>query len=422
MEKSMCKKHILMAFMREGMLISNVLRTITDQEPYMRKLLTQMTSEGLLAKGCVTGKRHSRKWTLTYRRITPKGVQWLIDNCADEYPWLKYIPVPVPRFSVTQDLSGMRFARFLRSVSASVLFSNFGIETAQYKNLERTLTDEHKMITFRTLKANAIAAYEQTLKLPESASVDALVDAPVRRYYHSRDLKDVFALSESEAKQYMFSTHIGLLINRSYSYFIYYADVGGPLFERNVIERARTSARRYIRANNLTDEGFGVCERGIVLCKNSKDFESMFRLNYNRIQNRTGINEVNKGICYVFRNIYAVPLNSLSVYALDDILHYADEVENITIEQLLRIDTGFERTNTRIIPLTYNGIKTYVGTSMELGCMQRFFIEAVSEHNRNEKYMIVCYQYQEEYYKRIFPDNVCYYHVTDDMLHPAELE
>ena len=40
-------------------------------------------------------------------------------------------------------------------------------------------------------------------------------------YFHSRDISQYFKLTEDEIQQHIFSTHIGLLISRGKSYFIY---------------------------------------------------------------------------------------------------------------------------------------------------------------------------------------------------------
>ena len=46
-----------------------------------------------------------------------QGVQWLIDNWFDEYPWLRYLQNPVPKFTLTQITNAENLGRFLKSIN-----------------------------------------------------------------------------------------------------------------------------------------------------------------------------------------------------------------------------------------------------------------------------------------------------------------
>ncbi len=51
---------------------------------------------------------------------------------------------------------------------------------------------------------------------------------------------------------------------------------------------------------------------------------------------------------------------------------------------------------------------------MDLVKLQRLYNMSKSEDNRNKTYVIVCYEWQEEYYKTVMPDNVKYYKIKNN--------
>ena len=92
-------------------------------------------------------------------------------------------------------------------------------------------------------------------------------------YYYSRDISEIFELNLKEVQQHILSSHIGLLISRGKSYFIYATTPSGIKYDSSSVKRARISVSHFLFTNNITDEQYNAVQKGIIFCKNSNEFE-----------------------------------------------------------------------------------------------------------------------------------------------------
>ena len=405
MEKNQVKSMVLLMFMEEGMVLPSAFKTLTDDKKYVSNLLAKLTSEGYICNRRITVKSQNRKYAVTYKAICPKGVQWLIDNCSDEYPWLRYLPNPVPKFVLTTGTNSENLNRFLKSISASIIFSNFGIKT--FKRSVQTNTSSAKSVNFQKMVSEAKEQYEQDkiqhgIKTESNKKYEDI-------YFHSRDISQYFKLTKDEIQQYKFSTHTGLLISRGKSYFVYTSTPRGIKFNSSSVNRARISATHYLFTNSITNEQYGAVQRGIIFCKNSKEFELTFKTN-KQVEKKKGFVK-GETLKQMFHKLFLLPVCRESMYTLDEILTYQDDLHERAISELMRRDTQFKKVKNSVFEMQYNNCETLVGIDMDIIKLQNVYDVITEEQNRDKTYVIVCYEWQKEYYERIMPDNLHYYTV-----------
>ena len=406
------QKHILMAISNEGIAMPNALLALSDSPRYAYEMLYKLTKSELLSDGGFLIKPHESGYgyTVRYKAITVKGLQWLIENVADEYEWLNYIPQPIPPFTHTKGISNNNLFRQLKTITASILFGQFNIETMIPENCIDT-NDEN---SYRCMIHEAKNAHYKTLNRKLTDDVRRSMDI----YIQSRDIAEQFRLSREEVNQFAFTQHIGLLISCSKSYFVYCTSQNGLKIQNKGIERARLSAMAYLINNGLSKVRENVCKSGIVLCKNINEYKHFFDDNYAVIGNdKTNIGL--KGLYASFDKLYIVPINRSGLYLLDNILTYREKLHEIASARIIDNYEGFRKTESRIYELNYNGIPAYIGIDMEQCSLQRLISDsfiALSETNRYA-YCIVCYDWQEEYYRRIIPRNVILYSIKSTLLY-----
>lgn len=395
MDVSKGKREILMCFMREGILLPIAINTITEHLKYTKNLLSDLTKDGYISNRKINIRAYNRTVAVTYKSIRPKGVQWLKDNCCREYPWLRYLPNPVPKFSTRQISNTAVLYKFLQSVTASIIFSNFGINTVETyqetKNSKRT-------VYFKEMVMKARADYAR-----EQSNNGKIIEQNLNKsniYYHSRDISSCFSLTPEEVHQQAFSTHNGLLVIRSKSYFVYTGSANGVTLYKGSVNRARVSAGKLLFQNSITDELYNACQDGIIFCKNAKEWENTFR---QLVIPRKSGKEQNMN--ELFGHLHLLPIRRESMYELDMILYHGIELTGYMRKKLMGYDGAFVETD----DFLYKGNRTVIGFDMDIVKLQRLYRESMSDMNRNNMFVIVCRKWQVEFYKRVMPNNVIYY-------------
>ena len=399
MENETIKSKVLMACMYEGFLLPYSLKTITDNENFMSRTIQELTEKKLLTDRKITVKYKYTKYPINYKAITPKGVQYLIDNCSKVYPWLTYLPNPVPKFSLTQTNDVEQMYRLLKNVSATIMFQNFNIKTAI---INTECKSSAKNIFFKEMVFEAMSQYKKDNGITDNYSEEGA-------YYRSKDISKYFHVSKEEGQQYKFSQHIGILTLRSNSYFIYHAIQQGLKINIHLMKRIKQSAGRFIEENNINS--LPDIEKGIILCKNAAEFSKTFNRNYGPVSD--WINNTNKRLSRAFKTLYAVPINRNGVYMLDDILYFDDKLHEKAKEKLIEFNPNFKEGIGTITELTLNSSEAYIGIDMDMVKLQYFYHEVTD--NPNKRYTIICYKWQEEFYRKLFDNQVDYY-ITDTNL------
>ena len=402
MKKHIVRFKILMTLLNEGYAYDNVLRTLDDSIPFINKCISQMIDEKYIKTGkrsfVPKNKNKKEEISFTFKMITPKGVQWLIDNYANECGWLRYLPDPMPSFYINRHLSGSAVYRMAKSITASIMFSNVGIRTfSKSKSDKEELRDIVDQAKEKYRKDNGIKT--EDLFREEDGSVSA--------YYHGKDIKSTVAKLTDEGQQHAFLRNHGLLFNRSVSYLVYVTKAKGFVFRKRGVDRVRNTANAFVWENRLPYEKYGLGQRCIVFCKNEKEFADLFFANYRANQDTK--EKITMRDCFVC--IHAVPVSRKGVIMLADILNHMGGYEYDVVDLLSQEDTRYVNS---IVGVSHEDASVLIGTDMDMVKIEKFYAKIKQEPE--ERYIIVCHKWQKDYYQRIMSENVEYHCISDDFL------
>ncbi len=399
MSKSHIKYNILMCLMDNGIALSQTIKAVLGGTSQVGNYISILTRQGYIKRKDLPIRSNNRKYTIQYISITRQGVQWLIDNYPND-SYIPFLPNPVPRFRITDITNNDTIQKYLKSISASLMFKSIGIETAEQENKKATDT-----LYFIDMIEKAKRQYSIAQDKPINSTQIANALNTVTRYYHSRTIHDNFTLNQDEVAQYKFSTHIGLLLNCSIPYIIYASNPNGTVFQAKAVERAQLSVSTMLRM-----QGIGVSNElsnGIVFCKNGREFGKVF----NSLKDRMGQDQeqfMDRRLARIFKHLYAVPIQSANLPILKEILTYEDNYRIKIRDKLLSLDSSFQSTYSPITELDYDGTPAYIGTDMDL-CRIQYLYRNLS-YQKSVNVVIICYPHQQDYYERIMPkDRVSYY-------------
>ena len=167
--------------------------------------------------------------------------------------------------------------------------------------------------------------------------------------------------------------------------------------------------QEYLFRNNITDEKYNAVQKRIVFCKNSNKFELTFKTN-KPVEKKKG-SVKRESLKQMFHNLFLLPVCRESMYTLDEILTYQDDLHERAISELMRRDTQFKKVKNSAFEMQYSNCENLVGIDMDIIKLQNVYDVITEEQNRDKTYVVVCYEWQKEYYERIMPYNLHYYTV-----------
>lgn len=231
-----------MALMNEGYMSTDTISLLTNNADYYNVVRRNLLKNECIIKRKRTVSYQGIKRVVNYIAITPKGVQWLIDNCSNQYLWLKYLPNPVPDFSFQHVTNDVQFHRNIKTITASIIFSLFEIKTYR---IDEQINDT-KNTPFKTMinDAKKVCGFMWKLSLFKSSTkaVNFIAEKNYDNddaFFYSKDISKIASLTEQDINQYLFSSYIGLLSNCSVNYLIYrrYFNYSRRYYENTVLTR-----------------------------------------------------------------------------------------------------------------------------------------------------------------------------------------
>lgn len=120
---------ILTALLPDGILLPHALKTITDNQAYLRSVLTRLKHAGLVSDRHRTLKAPKATYTIRYLEIQSAALSWLKEH--SDIDWLSYLPDPLPSYTVSSDYSNSKLIRLLNSRTAEIVFSQLNIPTCR---------------------------------------------------------------------------------------------------------------------------------------------------------------------------------------------------------------------------------------------------------------------------------------------------
>ena len=239
-------------------------------------------------------------------------------------------------------------------------------------------------------------------------------DEPIHSnmFFYSNVIKEGFTSGGQEANQYKFSRNLGTVILDKKAYQIYHTVPSGLLFSKDGETRARIAVNAFIRANHIK-RPLSTTSSSILLCRNAREFERMFTRNYMSVRHWSGKRANTLTAIHGSGTLYAVPVNQKGVRLLDNLLNRS--ISPYEREKALReINPGFKK-ESMTGPVTFGDKEVQIAVNMDIGELQKFVHTA--KQNPDKGYMVVCYDWQVDYYSRILPDNIEIYVVPDGSLY-----
>ena len=296
------------------------------------------------------------------------------------------------------------------------MFERFNIPTHFMSRFNSESIEEQMAVSFREMIDKAKMDYLKATHQPND--IMRLEDTCNGIYFNSRDVRSDFPISEAEVNQHKFSSHIGLLVKNSASYLVYYAPPKGLLINIEATQRIRTYLRGFLVSNNypITND---FASEGIIFCRNAREFTNTVRVNQEQLEKRLQAkkkkrdNKIHPWLSSAFRKLYIIPLTNDSLFTLDNIFARRYGLHERIIKELGEAGMVFQRNSQHIFELWYDGAEAYIGIDFEMTKLQELIKEAEAKEKMNETFCVICYKWQEDFYKRILPKNVSYCHVPD---------
>ena len=284
--------------------------------------------------------------------------------------------------------------------------------------------NDTKKIPFKTMVNNAKKACKFTSKLSMFKSSSKAVNFIAGNVYnnndaffYSKDISKMTSLTEKDINQYLFASYIGLLVNCSINYLIYTTKPQGLLFKYGVVKREQQTAANFLMDLHNISTQSEVVLNGIVLCKNKKEFETLFKENQRLYDKRN--DKSNKRLGSMFNHLYAFIMIRPAIFVLGSILCFNGKQTRLLREHLIGANCGFKGDDVMYgSDFTYKGNPALIGVDMDLTNIQQFIININSRKDRDirngldpskRRYTVVCHKHQKEYYEAIMPENVDYY-------------
>ena len=395
-----------------GVLPPEVIYCINEKEDTLRKTLKRLTDRGCLDERKIHYLDKGNKRTYSYRVLTPKGLKWLAENAPDTegLEWLTALPVPLPNFVFGYTEGNDNLHRLLQKITASIMFNRVGIPTYVPAPTGMRKSYGPKTITYDEVVMTAKMRYVMV----NNGGMPIYEPIRSNMFFYSNVIKERFTSNRQEASQYKFSRNLGTVILDKGSYQVYHTVPSGLLFSKDGETRARIAVDSFIRTNNIEQPLYHITS-SILLCRNAREFERMFTRNYMSVRHWSGkrANTLKAIHGYeLFGSLYAVPVNQKGVRLLDNLFNNSI-VPYEREKALQKINPGFKKAHP-IKPVTFGDKEVQIAVDMDIGLLQKFV--HMAKQNPDKGYIVVCYDWQVDYYSRILPDNIEVYVVPDGSL------
>lgn len=120
---------ILTALLPNGILLPHALTTITDNQAYLRSVLTRLKHAGLVSDRNRTLKATKAKYNIRYLELQSAAMPWLKEHL--DIDWISYLPDPLPSYAVSSDYSNSKLIRLLNSRTAETVFCQLNIPSCR---------------------------------------------------------------------------------------------------------------------------------------------------------------------------------------------------------------------------------------------------------------------------------------------------
>lgn len=356
----------------------SVLTALSSVPNSVYRILRKFEEDGLVCMRTFTIEKRGRKLTRKYYVITKKGVEKLLTDYLEFYPWLSGFETEcATRFPLTGGavIKPERRNRLMK-IAVSTVMMNEAIGPVAPVLVEGK--DIEKNTWYGFLRNNWGEAYADETQFLDSVSV-----------------KRMFRTDEDVAlNDVMSDRYTGILLGTYNRALVYVPTNEGMTWRKNRVQREIQTMnsvcgmlRSHLRGSN-----------GIVLIPNVKEFKDLY-FDAQSVRGTEGAESLGSQM----EHLWFVPTNYIGIgqlrrIAYEDLNAKRDEVIASAVENV-----GLLRNKNSAFPLMDEEGRWYAyGADLDICVVQQMKI--YQERTPDMKIGIVCYQWQTAYYDQLFED------------------
>jgi hypothetical protein len=389
------KMKILYALLPRGIATRASLMCCGHDQNHVSITLQQMLKNNLLAKREIKLRSKPRVQKKRYLTITPAGFSHLVEH--SDLKVFDIVPYDAFRFSVRGNMSNEHIARILATNDAAIPLKQCGCQTELDRLLQR---GRDELNGLPAIVHDILSEYQEYGLQPDLLDEPSIEEAP--RFFSSLELLPLLKLDKNSASQYAFSTHVGALVTSMESFMLYRSGKRGIGWKANGARRYAVAAGVALRSINGVSHPGGI-RSAIIFCKNPREFYNVYRDPYH-LRKEDG--SYADGFGQPYAHLFSVLVQRDSLLVLLALIRLGVDADALIAEPL--VGAGLERNEGMLhedYPYAKSGRPVFLGVTMDMHKIRRF--EAQMKRYGGD-FGIVCYDWQAEYYGRIFPGVPCY--------------
>lgn len=425
---------VLYLALTKNLITNPALLLISKSSQSVYRVIRTAIENGHLKKQTDDFSENKCKFVLTYYYITSSGIKYLIENASDKILWLKFFTPFFSRFKTKGKYSSKRkLEKFLHTTTAAIMCEEIGARSSSYflttdtlsffntksskdwavneeieseggwfgtgHEVEATIDERNlKGLTLAEMVYEAIEKYKHTTSSTQNGIIKENYNL---KFVNSTEIKNSLARDSgnySMAYDFIRCRYTGFLQSRYKSLAIYVGSPAGLSWQRKFFKKEVSSHSLYsnkVSENSLVKYNDN---RAVLLVTNAKMFADIY---LDKNEKRAPNEKLGEG----FTHFFAVPINENGKKLLS---HLIEQNADTQKENIIReaIESNFYQANTEydeeLFPLK-NKTGTLIFLGVEMDIIQMLRLGVVMTKFPQNKYGILCFPWQTDYYKRIFP-------------------
>ena len=334
---------------------------------------------------------------MSYYAITATGISYLKNKCGESVPWLSHLESS-KRITVRgANQKPEQVEQFVRMSNTAAMMTGIGAVVPM-----SFLASADSEGTLNTLKAIVTSALAETKSQRQNRNSNHSIADPLY-FYSASNMKRSFGSADNvhDTSDYDFGRYTGMVESCSKSVLLYAASSAGMAWPYKVAMKEVNALKLFSHTSTIYNTVRYTDQRGGTFVKNARRLGDLYHDTKNRRKTREHLGNL-------FTNFYIIPMTYAGLQNFDSVIRTD---ENSHIEFLAdAVASGIyiynDSNDTELFPLkNMNGSIMMVGTAMDVIQMQR--LEITLKHRPDLNCGILCYLWQIEYYRKVFPKLKC---------------
>ena len=387
---SMCiLDKILYLLLTQSMLTRASLLTLAYSNTVVYDAINIALARRYISEGYVTYIVRGKKQKLSYYAITATGISYLKNKCGESVPWLSHLESS-KRITVRgANQKPEQVERFVRMSNTAAMMTGIGA-VVPMSFLASTESN--------TLEAIVTSALAETKSQRQNRNSNHSI-ADSLYFYSASNMKRSFGSADNvhDTSDYDFGRYTGMVESCSKSVLLYAASSAGMAWPYKVVMKEVNAFKLFSHTSTIYNTVRYADQRGGTFVKNARGFGELYHDTKNR-------RKAGEHLGNFFTNFYIIPATYAGLQNFDSVMRTDENshIEFLADAVASGIYTHNNSNDTELFPLkNTNGNMMMVGTAMDVIQMQR--LEVTLKHRPDLDCGILCYLWQIEYYRKVFP-------------------